>query len=76
MNDVERQELSLPGGNQLQVAIDALYVAFQTPKPLSIEGCSCCLNKDDAGMLLTRKLREITPEELAPYASSVLKEKP
>ena len=57
---------------QLQSAIGALYDTFSSvPKPETIDGCRCCIEDKQVHTLLTKPLREITPAELAPYASSV-----
>jgi len=57
----------------LDHAIDRLYVAFQdVKKPYHIEGCPCCIDVKRIPLLLSTALREIPPDELAPYASSAL----
>lgn len=56
----------------LEQAIERLYAAFaDAPKPTGIGGCTHCLNEEEIDELLTSPLREITPDDLAPYASSV-----
>ena len=57
----------------LKTAIDALYVAFASvPRPKTIEACPCCIEDQELHTLLTRPRRDITPDELSSYASSVL----
>jgi hypothetical protein len=55
----------------LEDAIEGLYRAFrEVPKPRHIDGCPCCIDRKEIGVLLGKSLRLITPRELAPYASS------
>ena len=55
----------------LSDAIEALYQAFAVmPKPKHIDGCPCCIDRKETGVLLGKALRTITPEEMASYASS------
>lgn len=57
---------------QLQRAIDDVYTAFSSvPKPKTIEGCHCCIKDKEVNTLLTKPLRELTPDELSSYAFSV-----
>jgi len=52
-------------------SIDALYLAFgDVPKPRTIEGCPCCIEKKNIGTLLSKPLRELSPGDLSSYASS------
>jgi len=52
-------------------AIEGLYRAFAAiPKPLHIDGCPCCIDRKEIGVLLAKSLRAIAPNELASYASS------
>jgi hypothetical protein len=54
-------------------AIGRLYDAFSAvAKPHSIDPCPHCLDRNEVGALLGKPLREVTPEELSPYASSAL----
>jgi hypothetical protein len=58
--------------NELQSAIEFLYVAFDdVPKPEIIEGCPCCIQEKGVDVLLIKPLKEITPDELTNYAASV-----
>jgi hypothetical protein len=51
--------------------IEQLYRAFaKVQRPRHIDGCPCCIDKKEIHVLLTKGLRAITPQELAPYASS------
>lgn len=55
----------------VQNAIEELYRAFaKHPRPRHIDGCPCCIDKKEISVLLSKELRSITPDELAPYASS------
>jgi hypothetical protein len=55
----------------LEDAIEGLYRAFRAKsKPQHIEGCPHCIDRKKIGVLLGKSLRLITPQELAPYASS------
>lgn len=57
--------------NALELAIERLYAAFaDIPKPKHIDGCSHCLDAKEIDKLLALRLREISPSDLAPYASS------
>ena len=52
-------------------ATNRLYRAFSTvPKPRHIDGCPCCLDKQDIRDLLEKPLRELTGSDLSSYASS------
>lgn len=56
----------------LQQSIETLYEVFASvPKPATIEGCPCCLKDKEIHVLLSKPLRELSPEELSRYASSV-----
>jgi hypothetical protein len=55
----------------LEQAIERLYAAFaEIPKPKRIDGCSHCLNAKEIDKLLASRLCDISPSDLAPYASS------
>jgi hypothetical protein len=55
----------------LEDAIEGLYRAFRkTPRPRHIEGCPCCIDRKEIGILLGKSVRTITPQELGSYASS------
>lgn len=57
--------------DRLQRSIERLYTAFgDIPKPRHIDGCPCCLDGKGIDRLLGTGLREISPEELSPYAAS------
>lgn len=57
--------------NALQQSIDDVYGAFaDVPKPRAIDGCPCCIDGKEVDRLLVTPLREISPKDLAPYASS------
>ena len=52
-------------------SLNTLYSAFSdVPKPQRIEGCSCCISKDEVRILLSKPLREISWSELTSYAGS------
>lgn len=54
-------------------AISKLYDAFSSvPKPRMIDGCPCCVEEKELEVLLSTPRRKITPNEMAPYASSVM----
>jgi hypothetical protein len=55
----------------LEEAIKSLYEAFAiVPKPHHIDGCPCCIDRKEVGALLAKRLRDLTPDEVSPYASS------
>jgi hypothetical protein len=55
----------------LEDAIEGLYRAFRaTPKPRHIDGCPCCIDRKEIGVLVGKSVRLITPQELSSYASS------
>lgn len=57
--------------NALQESIDEVYGAFaDVSKPQAIDGCPCCIEGKEIDRLLVTPLREISPKDLAPYASS------
>jgi hypothetical protein len=56
---------------KLDKAIDNFYGTFaDLPIPEYIDGCEHCLNKSEIQKLLSQPLRELSSEDLAPYASS------
>jgi hypothetical protein len=55
----------------LNAAVEALYAEFREPKPRTIEGCPCCTNPEEVCTLLAKGLRELTPDELSNYGSSL-----
>ena len=57
--------------HDVQDTIEHLYRAFaMNPRPRHIDGCPCCIDEKEIFVLLAKRLRAITPQELAPYASS------
>ncbi len=57
---------------ELPRAINSLYTTFAgVPRPRHIDGCDCCIDKKDIPNLLATPLRELTPNQLSSYASSV-----
>lgn len=57
--------------SNLPEAIDRLYEAFATvPKPHHIDGCPHCVDPEEMGVLLGKSLRDLSPQQLASYASS------
>ena len=55
----------------LKDSIDSLYAAFgDVPKPKKIDACPCCVEDKNLCTLLTKPLRELTPDDLSSYASS------
>jgi hypothetical protein len=60
--------------DNLRTAIEGVYAAFaDVRKPTAIPGCRCpvCLQEEDIKILLTKKLRELTPVDLTKYSESV-----
>jgi hypothetical protein len=56
----------------LRQAIDALYAAFASVRrPKAIAGCPCCIEDKEIAALLATPLRELSPDQLSSYASSV-----
>ena len=54
------------------IIVNCLYDAFSNePRPTRIEGCPCCVDIQEVAKLVSTPLRQITPEELGGYASSV-----
>lgn len=55
----------------LRQAIGSLYEAFkEVPKPGSIEACPCCVDEKEVCVLLSKQLRELSPDDLSPYAAA------
>ena len=55
----------------LNDAIEHLYVAFASvPKPKHIDGCPHCIAEKKTDILLSKPLRELTPDDLTRYAFS------
>ncbi|MGA3099809.1 MAG: hypothetical protein ABSF25_25425 [Bryobacteraceae bacterium] len=58
--------------SSVQEAIDGLYNAFRdVPKPMTVDGCPCCIDKKGISILLSKPLRDLSPEDLTHYAASV-----
>lgn len=56
----------------LDSAIEDVYLAFaETPRPAEIPGCEHCLSADEAGVLLSTPLREISEDQISAYAADV-----
>jgi hypothetical protein len=57
--------------HSLKDAIERLYEAFSTVPPARhIDGCPCCIDRKEVGALLGTPLRDLTQDDLSPYASS------
>ena len=57
--------------SDLAKAIENVYYAFaDVPKPDAIRACPCCIDEATLSRLETVPLRELTDEDLSPYASS------
>lgn len=55
----------------VRAAVEKLYRAFAAvPRPRHIDGCPCCIDRKEVGVLLGKPLRSVTPGELSAYASS------
>ncbi len=55
----------------LKKAVEEVYMAFsEVPKPTKIDGCPCCIDPKMICILITKPLRELTPDDLTKYASS------
>jgi hypothetical protein len=56
----------------VDLAIADVYAAFaDAPRPTSIDGCPCCVDGKEIDELLSKPLRELEPDIVGPYASSV-----
>ena len=59
------------GSERVAVAVEGLYSAFaDVPKPSGIEGCPCCIERENTDVLLAKPLRTLAPDELSNYAAS------
>lgn len=59
--------------NRVIQALEDVYRVFGLqPKPREIDACPCCIDRQSLCILLSTPLRELTPDQLSPYASSVL----
>jgi hypothetical protein len=56
---------------QLHEAVEALYAEFRVPKPRLIDGCPCCTDPKEVCVLLAKGLRDLTPDDLSNYGSSL-----
>ncbi|HYG35886.1 MAG TPA: hypothetical protein VEC99_13930 [Clostridia bacterium] len=57
----------------LHQAIEDVYAAFRdVPRPRTMEGCPCCIDAKGIDILLSKGLRDLTPENLTHYAGSAL----
>lgn len=57
--------------SDLAPKIENVYRAFaDVPKPDSIGACPCCIDGETLDRLVTVPLREVSDDDLAPYASS------
>jgi hypothetical protein len=57
----------------VKTAIEGVYAIFSTvPKPGWIEGCPCCVERIPTGILVSKPLSSLTPDELTVYASKAL----
>jgi hypothetical protein len=56
----------------LQEAIEGVYEAFgRIPRPLTMDGCPCCIDQKGISILLSKPLRELSPDDLTHYSASV-----
>jgi hypothetical protein len=56
----------------LRQAIEYVYKSFRdVPKPASVDSCPCCIDKTKICVLLSKPLRNLTPDDLSDYASDV-----
>jgi hypothetical protein len=56
---------------RVREALEAVYLAFDSPPPTVIEGCPCCISTRGTDVLLTTPLRRITGQALWRYVSGV-----
>src|SRR4051812_29634791 len=55
----------------VRATVENLYRAFAAvPRLRDIDGCPCCIDRKEVGVLLSKPLRSVTPEELSAYAAS------
>jgi len=58
--------------SQLQAAIEDVYRAFgDIRRPAKVDGCPCCIDKNNVPILLSKPLRALSPDDLSHYAGSV-----
>lgn len=57
----------------IENAVTHLYEAFaNVPKPHMIDGCPCCIERREVDKLLSTPIKDISPGQLAPYASAAM----
>lgn len=57
--------------SNITTAIDSVYHAFSDiPAPSAISACQCCVDAETLSRLEKLPLRSLSPDDLAPYASS------
>jgi hypothetical protein len=55
----------------LQQAIVGVYGAFRdVPRPVSVDGCPCCIDRKGISILLSKPLPDLSPDDLTHYATS------
>lgn len=55
----------------LQQAIEDTYDAFrEVPRPATVDGCPCCIGRKGINVLLSKPLRDLSPDDLTHYAAS------
>ncbi len=56
----------------LSNAVNGVYDGFKAVRrPSKIDGCRCCIEDKQVHVLLSKPLRDLSPDELTSYASSV-----
>ncbi len=57
--------------SSLHSAIENVYEAFRDiRKPTSVHGCPCCIEKKGVDVLVAKRLRDLSPDDLSHYAAS------
>jgi len=55
----------------LQRAIEDIYGALRdVRRPATVDGCPCCIGRMKIGTLLSKPLRDLSPDDLSHYAAS------
>jgi hypothetical protein len=55
----------------IQHAVENVYEAFRgVPRPTSVDGCPCCIDRKGISILLSKPLRDLSPDDLTHYAAS------
>ena len=55
----------------LQQSIEGVYGAFRdVPRPGSLDGCPCCIDRKGISILLSKPLRDLSADDLTHYAAS------